>query len=1013
MFNPVKQLVSLVASPMRNPMVPLRTLAAPIKARAALFSLVRVFRLTAGSHPKYKELLGETDFTVQIRLRDRGFGRWFKFAGGDVLTGTELVDAPDVDMSFESPLDMADTLDPLRDRLEVVSSLKSLRAQAIGDERFVVQFVKILNGAMDSWAPYGTKMADGTMRYTNNTNGGPVFVYVKDGKIVRITPLELADDDPDPWTIEARGRKFTAPKKASISPFTACLKSTIYSKDRILYPMKRVDFDPDGERNPQNRGKSGYARISWPEAVDLVAGEILRVKKEHGPGAIMNGSGSHHLWGNLGYWLSARRRFFNILGTSYVDHNPDSWEGWYWGAMHHWGKSMRLGAPDQYSTVEDALRHCELMVFWSSDPETTSGVYGAQEGTIRRLWAKDLGVEFVHIDPFYNHTAAMLGGKWLAPKPGSEAALAHALAYVWIDEGLYDKNFVETKTTGFEEWRKYLLGEGDGTPKTPEWQEKETGIPAREARALARKWGRSRTYLGAGGIQGFGSACRSATGVEWARSMVYLMAMQGIGRPGVNMGNLQQGAPVDSRFFFPGYAEGGLSGDVFGTGLAVNMYQRMPQVLTINTVAQSVPRLYIPEAILNGEATGWTNDSSTIEGQFRPKPYPAPGYSKVKLYYKYGGSHFGTMVETNRYARMYKSPELEFVVNQSIWLEGEAKFADVILPACTNFERWDVGEFANCGGYIGFAHGQVNNRIITMQHKCIEPLGESKSDFEIFAMIAEKLNLGAYFSESSSELDWCRRLFEATDMPRFMSWRKFLKKGYFAVPPPKEEQRDPVSWRWYYEGRKNDLPENDPLPSDESGGFKTGLQTQSGKIEFVSSSLSRYDKDDPERPPMSRYQPSWEGPSSELYQKYPLQLISPHNRYSFHTMSDAKDCHTCDLPDHRRLVDGHHYWIVRVNPADARKRGLKTGDLSELYNDRGSVICWTEATERVPPGTVHSYESSAIYEPLGEPGESPDRGGCVNILTPARPIIKRSHSIACNSCLIEIRPWAEGGRTNG
>ena len=72
---------------------------------------------------------------------------------------------------------------------------------------------------------------------------------------------------------------------------------------------------------------------------------------------------------------------------------------------------------------------------------------------------------------------------------------------------------------------------------------------------------------------------------------------------------------------------------------------------------------FIIEAILEGKTEGWTNDSSTIEGQFRPVPYPAPGYSKVKLYYKYGGSHFGTMVETNRYAHMYKSPELEFVVN--------------------------------------------------------------------------------------------------------------------------------------------------------------------------------------------------------------------------------------------------------------------------------------------------------------------------------------------------------------
>ena len=1008
MLNPLKSVMGAVAAPIRNPIVPIKNLTAPMKAKGALFSLPHVFRLTSANFPKYKKTLTSLNFTAQIRMRDHSFGRWFKFENGRVTSGTNLLERPEVDMTFETPLDMSETLDPFRDRLKVVSSLKTLRSQALGEDKYIVQFVKILNGAMDHWVSYGTPMPDGTMRYTNNTNGGPVFVYVRDGRIIRITPMELGEDDPDPWTIEARGRKLKAPKKTTVSPFTACLKSAIYSQDRLLYPMKRVDFDPKGERNPQNRGKSGYERISWEEAVDIVAGEIKRVKQEHGPGAIMNGSGSHHLWGNLGYWLSARRRFFNTIGTSYVDHNPDSWEGWYWGAVHHWGKSMRLGGSDQYSTVEDALKHAEMMVFWSSDPEATSGVYGAQEATVRRLWAKELGIKFVHIDPFYNHTAAMLGGKWLAPRPGSEAALAHAIAYVWITEDLYDKDFVANRTTGFEEWKAYVLGQDDGVAKTPEWQEDESGLPAREIRALARQWGKSKTYLGAGGIQGFGSACRSATGVEWARSMVYLMAMQGLGKPGVNMGNLQQGAPVDSRFFFPGYAEGGLSGDLAGTGLAIHMYQRMPQVLTMNTVAQTVPRLYIPEAILNGETVGWTNDSSTIESQFRPKPYPTPGYSRIKLYYKYGGSHFGTMAETNRYARMYKSPELEFVVNQSIWFEGEAKFADVILPACTNFERWDVGEFANCGGYIGFAHGQVNNRVITMQHKCIEPLGESKSDFEIFELIAERLNLGGYFSESSSELDWCRRLFEATDMVRYISWNKFLKKGYFVVPPPKPEERDPVSWRWYYEGRPNDLPENDPLPSDESGGFKTGLQTQSGKIEFVSSSLKRFDPNDSERPVMSRYQPSWEGHHSDLYQKYPLQLITPHSRYSFHTMADGKDSHTCDIKEHRVRIGGWDYWIVRINPADAADRGISQEQLVEVHNDRGSVICAAHLTERIPRGTIHSYESSAIYEPIGEPGESPDRGGCMNILTPVRPIIKRSHSTACNSCLVEIRPWKGG-----
>ena len=123
-------------------------------------------------------------------------------------------------------------------------------------------------------------------RFTNCTTGGPVFVDVKDDKIIRLTPLEFDDTDAPSWTIEARGQKFTPPRKALVSPWTIAHRSTVYSPKRILTPLKRVDFDPKGERNIQNRGTSGYEPISWDEAFDMVAEEIIRVKREYGPGAI-------------------------------------------------------------------------------------------------------------------------------------------------------------------------------------------------------------------------------------------------------------------------------------------------------------------------------------------------------------------------------------------------------------------------------------------------------------------------------------------------------------------------------------------------------------------------------------------------------------------------------------------------------------------------------------------------------------------------------------------------------
>ena len=116
-------------------------------------------------------------------------------------------------------------------------------------------------------------------------------VDVKDGKIVRFRPFpytwKYKPEEFNPWKIKARGQIFEAPLKSLLVPFTLGYKKRIYSRNRILYPLKRVDWNPDGERNPQNRGISKYVRISWDEATDLIAREIKRVVKKYGPEAVL------------------------------------------------------------------------------------------------------------------------------------------------------------------------------------------------------------------------------------------------------------------------------------------------------------------------------------------------------------------------------------------------------------------------------------------------------------------------------------------------------------------------------------------------------------------------------------------------------------------------------------------------------------------------------------------------------------------------------------------------------
>jgi anaerobic selenocysteine-containing dehydrogenase len=273
--------------------------------------------------------------------------------------------------------------------------------------------------------------------------------------------------------------------------------------------------------------------------------------------------------------------------------------------------------------------------------------------------------------------------------------------------------------------------------------------------------------------------------------------------------------------------------------------------------------------------------------------------------------------------------------------------------------------------------------------------------------LAKRLGIHQLYTMGKSDYDWVKDYFHATDLPKVISWEDFERKGYYVVPFPADHKSTPAL-RWFAENRVRDTSDWGPAPSDQVG--LKGLQTQSGKIEFVSNSLKRFEENtggDPERPVMGpQYIRSWEGHHTDaLYGKYPLQMVSPHPRFSFHTMGDSKESWLNEVKDHRVLVGGHRYWIMRLNTNDASARGVKDGDLVRAFNDRGSVILAAQVTERVPPGTVHSYESCADYLPLGTPGESSERAGCVNVLTSKRFLTPTSNAQANNSCLVQVERW--------
>ncbi|MGC9077096.1 MAG: molybdopterin-dependent oxidoreductase, partial [Conexivisphaera sp.] len=210
-------------------------------------------------------------------------------------------------------------------------------------------------------------------------------VDVANGRILRIVPLhydwEYSEEElrSSRWRIEARGRIFEPRLKELVSPFALVYKNRVYSPNRVRYPLKRVDWSPENP-NPQNRGKSKYVRISWDEAIDIVAKVVEGILRRYGDTTPILVQGDGH--GQSGFLHTLHfygHMLFDKLGTGWTQQirNPDSWEGYYWGSRLAWGFDSTLGEPYQDGAWDDALQNSEVVICSGCDPETTTAGFSA------------------------------------------------------------------------------------------------------------------------------------------------------------------------------------------------------------------------------------------------------------------------------------------------------------------------------------------------------------------------------------------------------------------------------------------------------------------------------------------------------------------------------------------------------------------------------------------------------------------------------------------------------------
>lgn len=622
-----------------------------------------------------------------------------------------------------------------------------------------------------------------------------IIAHVKDGKLIKV------NGDPDHFVT----RGFLC-KKVMNYP------ERVYSPDRVRYPLKRTG----------RKGEGKFERTSWDEAIGIITSKFKNIISNHGRESILPFNGS----GTLGLVNGsvAGKRFFNRLGASQLDRTICSKGG-------RIGYKYTMGA--SYGADPLAIPKSKLVVSWGINPYYTN-IH--QIPLIKE--AKKNGAVYAVINP-YKIKSVEMADNFLQLKPGSDAALALGMMNVIIKGSLYNKEFVENYTKGFEDLaervREYTLDKVEAI----------TGVKGETIEEFARIYANCRpSFIYAGsGMQ------HHTNGGMMIRTISCLPALVGAWEhPG-------------GGIFYPTSEAFPINWDALERkGLCPNT----PRTINMNRLG---------EVLLNS--------SPAIYGL-----------------YIYNSNPAAVLFNQRKVLNGLKREDIFTVVHEQMHTDT-VRYADVVLPATTQFEHTDL-------------HHSYFHLSLQLNVPVIGPLGESKPNIDVFNALAKAMGFeDKCFDDTADDiineaLNADSRYLKGTTLERLRDEGaiRLNMPGEFYMP---------------YEGLK--------------------FPTPSGKIELYSEKMKTDGYD-----PLPDHIPIKEGPltSPELFKKYPIYLLTP----------SAKSFLNSNFANIANSINEEKVPTLEMNTSDAEARGISSGDMVRVFNGRGECTLWASVGNDVKEGVA-------------------------------------------------------------